>query len=114
MMAYFPNGTAGEFFTEQWCMHCRNWRERPERPEVGEGCPVYDLHILLDQYKCCNADPSPNAKDGGDRVTKFVLDFLIADESETTSYDCAMYVPRGEERPDPNQLEIPLDAQGAA
>ena len=86
-------------------MHCRNWRDRPERQGEGEGCPVHDLHILLDQYHACDAEPSIDPGKGGLAVTKFVLDFLIENDG-VDGYDCSMFVPEGAERPDPNQLDL--------
>jgi hypothetical protein len=88
-MAYFPNGSAGEFFMADYCCRCINFRERDWRLEVGVGCPVYDLHILLDQYGACNEPPSSDAKKGGLAVTKFVLDFLIEDKG---GYRCSMFI----------------------
>ncbi len=89
-MAYFPNGTAGAAFQAAFCGHCANFRDRPDREEIGAGCPIFDLHLLLDQYECCNAEPSANAADGGLAVTKFVLDFLI--ENTDGGPKCGMFL----------------------
>lgn len=42
-MAYFPNGSAGDNFTEHYCMRCVNWRDNGSGTE---GCPIIDLHML--------------------------------------------------------------------
>jgi hypothetical protein len=89
-LMYFPNGTAGAIFQEQYCDKCINFRERPWRREAGAGCPIWDLHLLLDQYRCCNEKPSFDRKATGAQVTKAVLDFLI-DENQDPM--CSMFIP---------------------
>jgi len=100
-MAYFPNGTSSEIWMESNCYRCVNWRERDWRDEEGVGCPIMDLHILLDQYAACNSDPSFDAKDGGLAVTKGVLDYLIEDGG---GYRCSMFIDNDE--PDPRQGDL--------
>ncbi len=89
-MAYFPNGTAGSAFQASFCDHCANFRDRPDRAEDGEGCPVYDLHLLLDQGKCRAVGGSADSADGGLAVTRFVLDFLIEDAERWPK--CGMFL----------------------
>lgn len=47
-MAFFSNGSEGEGFVAANCVHCKQWRDREDAgyPGVGEGCPVWDAHIL--------------------------------------------------------------------
>ena len=45
-MAYFSNGSEGESYLSGWCLRCRNWKDRPDIPQVGEGCPIWDAHLL--------------------------------------------------------------------
>lgn len=50
-MGYFANGSEGECYQDRWCVRCVHWKD--EGDGRGEGCPVYDLHILYnyDQLK---------------------------------------------------------------
>ena len=41
-MAYFPNGSAGEWYQARYCKRCHHW---PENPEDG-GCAVWLLHLM--------------------------------------------------------------------
>lgn len=65
-MGYFPNGTAGMIYEEQYCNHCIH-----EGPPDGPGCAVMLAH-LLHNYEECNKPESilhiliPIAKDGLD------------------------------------------------
>jgi len=43
-MGYFPNGTAGEMYQEEFCSRCVNWRDNGDGR--GYGCPIIDLHML--------------------------------------------------------------------
>jgi len=47
-MGYFPNGTAGEIYREQYCDRCVHGRG-------GDGpmCPIWVLHLERN-YKDCN------------------------------------------------------------
>jgi hypothetical protein len=45
-MAYFSNSTEGMIYQDQHCSKCVNWRDNPAHQGGGEGCPVWDLHIL--------------------------------------------------------------------
>lgn len=50
-MGYFANGTEGDCYQAQWCFRCVHWRDNGDGR--GDGCPVYDLHLLYnyDQHK---------------------------------------------------------------
>jgi len=39
-MAYFANGTVGDYYEEKYCYRCVHWSTEPNR-----GCPVYLLHL---------------------------------------------------------------------
>jgi len=41
-MGYFPNGTDGMFYQDEYCLKCIHYKE----DDRGIGCPVWDLHIL--------------------------------------------------------------------
>jgi hypothetical protein len=59
-MGYFPNGTAGEMYEEQYCSRCVHQED---------GCAVWLAH-LLKNYDDCNDDSSilhmliPRSEDG--------------------------------------------------
>ena len=44
MMGYFPNGTSGDVYQEEYCSRCVNWRDSGDGR--GFGCPIIDLHLL--------------------------------------------------------------------
>ena len=44
-MGYFPNGTAGEIYYDQWCSRCIHEREMREGSD-GPGCPIWAAHLL--------------------------------------------------------------------
>lgn len=50
-MGYFANGSEGDAYMAQWCSRCVHWKD--ESDGRGEGCPVFDLHLLhnYDQIK---------------------------------------------------------------
>jgi len=77
-MAYFPNGTSGLMFVESNCIDCVHWKDLDDGR--GEGCPVYDLHLLY-SYELCNEQEHPG---------KVMLDTLI-----TPDMTCTMFHPHG-------------------
>ena len=85
-MAYFSNGTEGEMYQATYCDRCRNWREG--RGGFGEGCPVWDVHILF-SYDECNSDS--NAKKMLDHLIPMMEGGIYADE-------CTMFLQKEEER----------------
>lgn len=46
-MGYFPNGTAGMMYEEQWCARCLH----------NETCVVWQLH-MMHNYRDCNDEKS--------------------------------------------------------
>ena len=48
-MAYFPNGTSGDVFREQYCDRCK-W-------DNDESCPIWAAHLMYN-YEECNNDKS--------------------------------------------------------
>lgn len=80
-MAYFPNGTSGMAFVAMNCDYCSQWREREkDYPADGEGCPVWDAHILH----------------GSDDSSRSILDMLISDTP--TGPRCNLFTPTSEAR----------------
>lgn len=84
-MAYFSNGTEGEMYQDDYCMKCKNWRDRKDGR--GEGCPIWDLHVLY-AYDECNG--KGNAKD--------MLDTLIP-MKELYADECSMFLRNINENP---------------
>lgn len=80
-MGYFPNGTAGESYHEEYCANCIHDQQEG-------GCPIWFLHGLHN-YEECNKKDSflhvliPRSKDGlGNGI-------------------CSMFLPSLEDRPNP-------------
>jgi hypothetical protein len=47
-MAYFPNGTSGMCYEEQYCWNCVHWNDG--------GCPVMDAHNLYNYDQLGDSD----------------------------------------------------------
>lgn len=52
MMAYFPNGTSGEIYHEQYCSRCIH----RDGPDGNTGCGVMLAHLLHNYAECNNPD----------------------------------------------------------
>ena len=52
-MAYFPNGSSGDYYESKYCEHCVHYGD------FGEKCPILKLHILWN-YDACNGN-APDA-----------------------------------------------------
>ncbi len=75
-MGYFPNGTSGEYYQDQWCEHCKHW---PPDPEDGM-CPVWQIHLEH------NYDQVQNEK------LASILGALIPTK-EIENLECKMFMP---------------------
>lgn len=62
-MAYFPNGSSGEYYQSQFCERCRNYRD--EDDGRGFGCPIWDAHMIHNYERADNL------------AVKSILDILI-------------------------------------
>lgn len=79
-MAYFPNGTAGAIYEEQYCDRCIH-----RRGADGEsGCPIWLLHLLYN-YEQCAETPRGEAIDA-------ILKTLIPEEG-IYPQQCSMFRP---------------------
>ena len=73
MMGYFPNGTSGESYYEEWCSRCIHDDE-----DRGVYCPIWNLHLLHNYDECNNKNSFlhvliPRNEEGwNDRCTMFV------------------------------------------
>lgn len=82
-MAYFPNGTAGMIFEEEWCCRCVHSPLDPDAP----GCTVWLSHLLY-SYELCNEMDHPG---------KIILDLLIEDGGPADPVKCTMFHERSAE-----------------
>lgn len=82
-MGYFPNGTSGMIFEEEWCAHCVH-------EDDESGCPVMLAHIVY------GYDERQN------KPLVDVLDMLIPESKEGEPYnsakECKMFVPSNPSR----------------
>ena len=87
-MGYFPNGTSHDYYTSQYCDHCRNFRRDPDS-EV-EGCPIMDLHMIWN-YDAVGKD--------ADETKRAALDaFITANGDGLENDQCKMYLPWDDDR----------------
>jgi hypothetical protein len=79
-MAYFPNGTAGMYYEEQYCSRCVHFRG----PDGDSGCAVWLLHLLFN-YEQVNDDDHP---------IRVMLNTLIPEtEDKLGAEQCALFYP---------------------
>lgn len=84
-MAYFPNGTAGMMYVEQYCVNCVHW----PRDDDGPACPIDLLHHLYN-YDQCN-------KDARGEAIKSVLEALIpTSKCGLGAEQCSMFLARAD------------------
>ena len=77
-MGYFANGTAGEDFQCRFCFQCANWRLDEQNPDRGEGCPVWDAHLIAGSQ---HPEHAKNERDrGAAETTRMLLGVLIGVE----------------------------------
>lgn len=79
-MAYFPNGTAGMCYVEQYCCKCIHWPQKDEDP----GCAVDLIHNLYN-YDQCKDTPEGKAIEA-------ILDMLIPRTKDDLGNErCSMF-----------------------
>lgn len=96
-MAYFPNGTSGMVYQEKYCFKCRNYRDKGDGR--GEGCTIWDAHLLY-SYEECNNNGKVHTMLDGEQITnppltnaKAMLDMLIPeDEEKCFPAECSMFL----------------------
>jgi len=72
-MGYFPNGTSGMMYEEQYCNRCVHQHRN------DGGCAVWDAHMIFN-YKECN---EPNS----------ILHLLIP-RNGISNDECKMFIPK--------------------
>lgn len=66
-MGYFPNGTAGDLYQEEFCNRCEH--------DAGNDCPIWNAHLLW------------SGKEG----KQDVLDLLIPRSEDGENEQCSMF-----------------------
>ena len=82
-MAYFPNGSSGEAYIDQWCWRCRNWRE-DEEGSGNWGCIVWNLHLIGDYDQCKKTETG--------KLWKTVLEHFIPTDTDGYPAECRMFI----------------------
>lgn len=85
-MGYFPNGTSGADYEDNYCSRCVHFK-----PDDG-GCPVMLAHMLYN-YRDCNDEES-------------ILHLLIPlSKDKLSNEECRMFH-ENPSAPDPNQMSF--------
>jgi hypothetical protein len=101
-MGYFANGTAGEDFQCRFCFQCANWRLDEQNPDRGEGCPVWDAHLIAGSQ---HPEHAKNERDrGAAETTRMLLGVLIEITKDGVDNRCLMYLDN--DAPDPRQTTL--------
>jgi hypothetical protein len=88
-MAYFPNGTSGMMYEEQFCWNCVHWSDEG-------GCPVMDAHNLYNYDQI--------GDDKAAKSLKTILDLLIPETKDGLGAEqCSMF--RASADPDADRAE---------
>lgn len=85
-MAYFPNGTSGMRYQEQFCENCWNYRDLNDGR--GHGCPIWDLHYQenYDQF----------GKNDASKAVNRILDHFIPTKKDGFPDKCVMFLAKNE------------------
>lgn len=87
-MAYFPNGTAGMIYEEQYCSGCVN---NKDNGSGSVGCFIMDLHSLWN-YDACNGEEAP--KDSVKHTQWLALEHFIPTTKDGLGAEqCRMFHP---------------------
>jgi hypothetical protein len=82
-MAYFPNGSAGMDYADQYCANCVH--ENPDDPY----CPIWELHVL-NNYEQCGKGKTAQA-------WKTVLSTLIPETADGLGAEqCSMFLAKAD------------------
>lgn len=93
-MGYFPNGTSGMVYEEQYCINCVHG---PRRQPEEKMCAVWLAHQLYN-YDAVGEDKNEKLA--------HVLDLLIPRSDEKLRNEqCSMFVD-DKSLPDPNQMDL--------
>ncbi len=85
-MAYFPNGTSGMVYQDEFCEKCWNYRDLGDGR--GHGCPIWDFHML---WNYDQGDKTPEGKQ-----YKEALEHFIPTKKNSFPDKCKMFLPKNE------------------
>ena len=80
-MAYFANGSTGDYYQEKYCDRCLNWIDKKDGR--GPGCPIWDAHIATSYDQCKN------------KGVKEILEILWPTNKKHYPGECSMFRPTG-------------------
>lgn len=99
-MGYFSNGTEGMSFQSRFCFRCANYRTDEKHPERGEGCPVWDAHLLAGSQ---HPEHAKSDHDRGEaKATAMLLGVLIERTEGGLDNRCLMFLDN--DAPDQRQV----------
>jgi len=81
-MAYFPNGSSGDYYQDKYCFRCLNYIDKGD--DRGIGCPIWDAHIITSYDQCKN------------KGVKEILEILWPTNKDGFPAECSMYQNNGE------------------
>jgi hypothetical protein len=82
-MAYFPNGTSGMCYEEQYCANCVHGD--PDGPY----CPIWSLHLLYNYDQCGKGKTA--------KALKTVLETLIPETKDGLGAEqCSMFLAKAD------------------
>ena len=77
-MGYFSNGTEGDMYIDRYCFKCLNRTTR--EGEGGDGCPIWDLHMVYNYTK--------------DTTIRMMLNEIIPRDEKGYNLKCKMFLER--------------------
>jgi hypothetical protein len=84
-MAYFPNGTSGMCYEEQFCSNCVH----QNGPDGESGCAIWLLHMLYNYDQCGKGKTA--------RTVKSFLGSLIPESKDGLGAEqCSMFAPKAD------------------
>lgn len=81
-MAYFPNGSSGDYYLAEQCLQCINWRDLKDGR--GYGCPIWDAHQDANYDQC------------KDKKIKALLEILWPTKDDGFPGKCSMFQSNGD------------------
>lgn len=90
-MAYFPNGSSGDIYMEQYCENC--WNLRDLNDGRGPGCPIWDWHTLKSYEQVVLPHQTKKEK----IIAKFYhesLEHFIPSDDKGNPKECLMFLPK--------------------
>lgn len=92
-MGYFPNGTSGMRYQEEYCENCWNWRDLND--DRGQGCPIWDWHMLANYDQIAGKD-TDDKKIAESKVYKASLEHFIPTGDDGFPKQCLMFLAKND------------------